>query len=186
MQKLLTAISVLFLITACAGPNPNPGERTTDMSWLSGNHQKAISIAKPLAESGQPWAQLRMGILFENGWGVEQNTKEAERWYLKAAAHKADDAWSKGQIAGASGKAGYFNQNSDALIAEYNLASLYLRGDGIEKDIPKAYALINNVLRESNGESLFFCCEFDGGRYFTQKSFEELKNKIETEMNTTK
>lgn len=104
---------------------------------MSGNHQKAISIAKPLAEAGQPWAQLRMGILYENGWGVEQNTKEAERWYLKAAAHKADDAWSKGQIAGATGKAGYFNQNSDALIAEYNLASLYLRATELKKTYQK-------------------------------------------------
>ena len=51
-------------------------------------------------------------------------------------------------------KPGYFNQNSDARIAAYNLAQLYYEND---KNLPEAYQLINNVIEESEGKAIFFC-----------------------------
>ena len=181
--KLSILLSALFLLSACAGPNPNPGERTTDMAWSSGNFNRAYSVVAPRAERGEPWAQLRLGIFYENGWGVDQDYKKAEYWYKKAAAQKASGNWANGKLVDAVGKAGYFNQNSDALIAEFNLADMYFNGrDGVQKDFITAYILINDVLIESNGKSVFFCCEFSGGRYFTQKQFTGLRDKIKAEM----
>lgn len=177
--------SALFLLSACAGPNPNPGERTTDMAWMSGDFSKAYSIIEPRAERGEPWAQLRLGIFYENGWGVDQDYKNAEYWYKKAAKQKASGDWANGQLVGTVGRAGYFNQNSDALIAEFNLADIYFNGrDGVDKDFITAYVLINNVLKGSKGNSVFFCCEFSGGRYFTQEQFTGLLDKIKAEMST--
>ncbi|RXJ71862.1 hemagglutinin protein [Veronia nyctiphanis] len=176
---------IVFLsafLFACAGPNPNTGERTTDLGWTSGNYQQAFDTAKIYAEQGQPWAQLRLGIFYANGWGVDKDEKIASSWYQKAAAQTATGDWANGQIAGATGKTGFFNQNSDALIAKFNLAQLYFEGAGVEKDLSKSLELVNKVITESNGESVLFCCEFSSPRYFTQEQFIGLKSKIEKEL----
>lgn len=155
--KLSIILSALLLLSACAGPNPNPGERTTDMAWTRGDFARAYSVVEPRAERGEPWAQLRLGIFYYNGWGTDQNFKKAEYWYKKAAAQKASGNWANGLLVGANGQAGYFNQNSDALIAEFNLADMYSNGlEGVEKDLITAYVLVNDVLKESNGKSVFF------------------------------
>ena len=174
-------IVMIFSLSGCSGPNPNPGERTTDIAWNNSDFQHAYEIAKPRAEAGEPWAQLRMGIFYANGWGIEVNLDKAEYWYKKALAQKTNGKWAEGFIVGATGKSGYFNQNSDARIAEYNLANLYLNNN---KNLEQALQHINNVIKESNGNSIFFCCEFSSGRSFTQKQFIELKNKIENKLNS--
>jgi TPR repeat protein len=180
MIKYHFILLALILMTGCAGPNPNPGERTTDVSWSSGDYVRAFQTAKPYADAGEPWAQLRMGQFYENGWGTEQNTEMAEYWYKKAAAQEATGAWETGQMIGATGRQGYFNQNSDAMIAQYNLAKLYYR-EG--RDLDVALKLVENVIEKSQGYAVFFCCEFSGGRYFVQSQFEELKLKIEQRIN---
>lgn len=68
---------ILFLVVACAGLNPNPGERTADVFWSNYKHQKALEIIRPKAEKGIPWAQVRLGVAYELGKGVEQNIIEA-------------------------------------------------------------------------------------------------------------
>ena len=171
---------MIFVLGGCSGSNPNPGERTTDIAWNNRDFQRAYEIAKHKAEAGEPWAQLRMGIFCANGWGTEASLDQAEYWYKKALVQKTDGKWAEGSIVGSTGRAGYFNQNSDARIAEYNLASLYLNNN---KKLEQALQHINNVIKESNGHSIFFCCEFSGGKSFTQKQFTELKSKIENKLN---
>ena len=176
MFKLLILSVLLLFAAGCAGLNPNPGERTTDMAWTSNNFQRAFEVAKPRAEAGEPWAQVRLGIFYENGWGTEADLAKAEYWYKKAIAQKSQGDWAEGKIVGSTGKAGYFNQNSDARIAEFYLAQLYYINN---KNLNEALNHINNVIKESKGNSVFFCCEFSGGRYFSQSQFTELKQKIE-------
>lgn len=186
-MKNLTLVLFFFLISACAGPNPNPGERTVDLAWTSGNYEGAFIIVERHALTGKPWAELRIAIFYENGMGVERNVRKAEEYYLKAITHKADDEWSKGKMIGATGENGFFNQNSDAIIAEYNLAALYYyavieNDDSVSADLVTAYKHIKNVLNESKGGDVFFCCEFSRGRYFTQEMFLELEQKIKSSM----
>lgn len=183
MKKHTLALMLILILSGCAGPNPNTGERTTDIAWTSGNYDGAFIVVEPHALAGKPWAELRIAIFYENGMGVEKNIKKAEEFYLKAIKHKSDDEWSKGKMIGASGKNGYFNQNSDAIIAEYNLAALYYfafieKDKNIKADLLTAYSHIKNVLKDSKGSPVFFCCEFSGGRGFSQEMFLELEQKI--------
>lgn len=169
-------------LAACAGMNPNPGERTVDLAWTSGDFDRAFAVAQPGADRGEPWAQLRLAIFYENGWGVERDAAQAALWYEKAIAGAGAGGWAEGQMVGATGKAGYFNRNSDSLIAEFNLAQLLYKGDGIARDLPKAYLHVSSVIKKAGGESVFFCCEFAGGRYFNPSQFDDLKGKIEAAM----
>ena len=181
MNSKLVFLTVILVITVsgCAGPNPNPGERTTDMAWTSNNFKRAFDVAKPSAEAGEPWAQLRLGIFYENGWGTDKDVDKAEYWYKKAADQKSSGDWAEGKLVGAIGKPGYFNQNSDALIAQFNLAQLYYTND---RNLLEAKNLITNVIQDSNGNGVFFCCEFSGGRSFSQALFLDLKQKIENKL----
>lgn len=172
-------LSAILLIASCSGPNPNPGERTTDMAWHSNKFDIAFQTAKPHAENGEPWAQLRLGIFYQNGWGIKADNKKAEYWYKKASLQKANGGWANGRIIGAIGKSGYFNQNSDAIIAEYLIAQLYYENN---KNLKESYQYINNVIKDSKGFNIFFCCEFAGGRSFTQEQFMTLKRKIEKKL----
>lgn len=168
----------VFLLAGCAGPNPNPGERTTDMAWMQAQYTHAFNTALPHAESGKPWAQLRIAIFYHNGWGVEKNSAEAAKWYEKATKSHGDDGWSEGNMIGAVGESGYFNQNSDALIARYNLAEMYYKGDGVDKNLGLALKYVNEVIDGSKGNPVFFCCEFSQSRFFTQEQFIDLRDKV--------
>lgn len=182
MAQLVHLLILTLLLSGCAGPNPNPGERTTDMAWNRGDFQKAFVTVKPHADRGEPWAQLRLGIFYENGWGVEKDSRIAADWYRKALQQKADGLWAEGALIGTFGKFGYFNQNSDARIAEFNLAQLLYKGSDVDKDLVRAYLHVTNVIDEAKGKPIFFCCEFSGGRSFLPRQFEELRDKIKADM----
>ena len=174
---------VVLALSGCAGMNPNPGERTADTNWERGNYSKAMEVARSAAERGMPWAQLRLGIYYNSGYGVEVDIPEAVKWYKKAARQLEEGKWAEGYVVGATGEYGYFGQKNDALIAQYRLADIYASGIGIEKDLILAHLLISNVIAKSNGEpQIFFCCEWSGGRWFRQTQFTELKERIEKEM----
>lgn len=104
-MKKTTISLMLFLLTACAGPNPNPGERTVDMGIEYRKlTQNDLDMLKRKAEAGQPWAELRMGVIHEIGNGVDKNLDEAEHWYTLATKHYEDDRWSNGSLIFAYGK----------------------------------------------------------------------------------
>ena len=108
MHKISYIFSLILLLSGCAGPNPNPGERTTDMSWNSGDYSRAFELVLPRAEAGEPWAQLRLGIFFTNGWETELDLDKAEFWYKKAVLQKATSDWAEGILVGATGKTRLF------------------------------------------------------------------------------
>ena len=176
-------VMLVIILSGCAGMNPNPGERTADTNWEMGHNSKAFEVAHDAAERGMPWAQLRLGIYYNTGVGVDVNIPEAVKWYKMAARQLEEGKWAEGYIAGATGEAGYFGQKNDALIAQYRLADLYFSGEGVEQDLILSFLLINNVIKKSNGEiQVFFCCDWSGGRWFRQAQFTELKTKLESTM----
>lgn len=178
----LFLISAVLCIVGCAGPNPNIGERSTDLAWTKGDFVRAIKLVKPPAEAGKPWAQIRLAMFYENGMGVEKSIPKAVEWYKKAAAQKDKGEWAEGTMIGAVGRDGYFNQNSDARIAQRNLATIYLQGNGVEKDLIQAYLHIRTVKDEIQGQPIFFCCEFSGGRYFPAEEIDDIYEKVVKEM----
>ncbi len=181
-MKLYWPILVLAL-SGCSGMNPNPGERTADTNWEQGNPERALEVARSAAERGMPWAQLRMGIYYNTGFGVEEDIPEAIKWYKLAARQLEEGKWAEGYMVGATGETGYFGQKSDALIAQYRLADIYYQGEGVGKDLTLSYLLINNVITKSHGDpDVFFCCDWSGGRWFHETQFTELKANLEKAM----
>lgn len=172
-MRIIYIFLIILGLTACAGPNPNPGERTVDMAWEKYDYDTAFKVLIPAAERGEPWAQLRVGVAYELGSGVIKDIPTAIMWYEKAAAQESDGNWANGQLVGAAGKSGYFNQNNDALIAKFQLANIYLRGEGVEPNPEKALQLAKYVSDKTQGNSIFYCCEFSRGRYIASTAIAE-------------
>lgn len=180
MRKIVRILLILHLLVleSCAGPNPNPGERTVDTLWYRNKYDKAIDKIRPSAEQGLPWAQLRMGVAYQLGLGVKKDFDQALQWYKKVAIQEAKGKWADGVLIGAMGKPGYFNQNSDAMVAQYQIANIYLKSDEKHENIVKSYLWINYVSKASNAKQIFYCCEFSGGRWITQDMIQQTKTKV--------
>lgn len=168
-----------FCFQSCSGPNPNPGERTADLAWYNGKYDEALKIIKEKADKGMPWAQLRMGVAYQLGIGAKQEFESALKWYKKVAIQKKDGGWANGKMIGYLGKSGYFNQNSDAMIAQYQISLIYLNSNKKYEDIIKAYLWANYVFTESKGKNIFYCCEFMGGRSVMQSQIKETLSEID-------
>lgn len=85
---------------------------------------KAIQYFLEAAEIGSVDAQWNLGLLYNEGIGVELNPEEARYWFEKAA------------------KAGHSR-------AQFNLSLMYMTGRGVEKDFTKASELLQ--LSAENG-----------------------------------
>jgi uncharacterized protein len=117
-----------------------------------GQYEAALKEWKPLAEQGDVEAQIRLGYLYFDGLGVNQDYKEGVRWFRKAAEQGNAEAQGKIGIAYQLGKgdlpkdykeaAKWFLKAAEqgAFNRYYNLGFLYENGGyGLPKDYVQAY-----------------------------------------------
>ena len=83
-------------------------------AYNQGDYGTALREWRPLAEQGDAGAQLNLGFMYDNGYGVSQDYEEAVKWYLRAA-----------------------EQGSDR--AQYNLGLMYDVGYGVPQDFVRAH-----------------------------------------------
>ncbi len=82
-------------------------------SYLKGDYQTAYNEWLPLAELGDAEAQYNIGVLFDEGAGVDQDLALAADWYRRA------------------GEQGF-------LDAQTNLGMMYYHGQGVDHDLQEA------------------------------------------------
>jgi TPR repeat protein len=78
-------------------------------SYLKGDYAAAYDEWLPLAELGDAEAQFNLGVLYDEGAGVDRNLATAADWYRKAAEQGFIDA-------------------------QTNLGILYYHGLGVDRD----------------------------------------------------
>jgi uncharacterized protein len=78
-----------------------------------GDYPAVTELLKPLARQGEAWAQHELGYMYDNGYGVPKDDKQAVKWYRLAA------------------EQGY-------AIAQYNLGNAYRTGTGVPQNAKKA------------------------------------------------
>jgi hypothetical protein len=87
-------------------------------TFSRGDFGRASSIFIPLAERGDPIAQVYLGFMFETGRGVPQDYSEAAMWYRRSA-----------------------EQGNGT--AQYSLGMLYDKGFGVPRDFVEAHRWLN-------------------------------------------
>src|SRR5262249_3120089 len=58
---------------------------TAEIAFQRADYAKALKLARPLAEAGDPRAEAVLGSAFYRGRGVPQNDSEAAKWFRLAA-----------------------------------------------------------------------------------------------------
>jgi len=109
--------------------------------------KRAVKILTPLAEAGNLDAYIKLGMILEYGQGVEKNEKLALEWFERAArkgSHVASMRMARFYLYGVEKDyvkaAGLLEEavKGDIPYANYLLAGLYRRGNGVAIDTAKA------------------------------------------------
>jgi clan AA aspartic protease (TIGR02281 family) len=101
------------------------------------DYKTALQLLQPLAEQGNPVAQLRLGFMYADGEGVVQNYTTSMKWYHLAAEQG----------------------NADA---ENALAFVYVEGHGVQKSMPEAARWFKKAAIHGNVNAQWWL----GGLYF--------------------
>ena len=149
------AISALAWATSAAAQQQAPSDAEA---------AQVLKSARPLAENGNANAQYNMGVLYDEGYGVEQDYAQARDWYEKAAAQNYSKAEHN---LGIMYQEGHGVPQSDAKAAEWfkraaehgepaaqnNLAVLYVRGNGVRQDLAEAARWAAKAAAAGNGSA---------------------------------
>ena len=124
----------------------------------AGEYEQALGLLNPLAEQGDVVAQVKMGMLYANGWGVKRDGHTALKWFQQAAEQgNAEAAFNVGQLYGKNvGLPGIQIDLKEAnkwyriaaekgyAAAQYNLGANYFKGAGVDAtDYVTGYAWIS-------------------------------------------
>lgn len=129
-KKGLPSGQCMLGVCSYYGINNTPQNYSTATAWFT----KA-------ANAGYAYAQLRLGICYENGHGVHENYKEAVHWY----------------------KASAWQNNAEA---QYKLGKCFYHGHGVEKCYKTAISWYKNAAENKHEKSfleLAYCCVLGHG-----------------------
>jgi TPR repeat protein len=130
-----------------------------------GNYQQAFDLWKPLAEAGDVKARYNLGLMFQQGLGVEKNLKQARLLFTAAAEQGDADAQYQLGFIYYQGE-GVFRSSLDAHhwwslaaaqqhpMARYNLGILYAYGIGVKTDEAKAIELWQSAAEQGYREAI--------------------------------
>jgi hypothetical protein len=125
MRALWTLAGVLVLATVLAAPVAADALEEGMDAYRAKEYAKAVELWQPLAEKGDAVAQYRLGLLYAEGKGVEQNDATAFTWMTRAA------------------KQG----NADA---QYDVGASYYGGLGVEKNEKEGVQWFQRAARQGN------------------------------------
>lgn len=91
----------------------------------AGDYATAHAEWRPLAEAGDPLAQVALADLYAQGTGVPRDPAEAARWYARAA--------DRGNVTG-----------------QLNLGDYHARGHGVPRDLVRAYMWLELAARQNH------------------------------------
>lgn len=126
--------------------------------------QKAVEWFTKAAECGDADASFKLGCIFEDGMGVPKDEALSVKMFTKAAMSGVPEAQFRvgslvyeGKMEGGkAGAARWFSLCEDAIpIAKFNLASMYYSGDGVEKDVAKAFSMYCQLAELNDPDALY-------------------------------
>jgi hypothetical protein len=150
-------IKEAFVETAAAVGLVGPrGDATAEAeaAFQKGDYAKALKLARPLADEGNPRAEAIVGFAYYRGRGAPPDDTEAAKWFHRAAVKgDAPARFTLGVMYGEGrgvpqdfAEAAHWYrlaaEQGDAQ-AEYNLGLAYARGEGVTQDVVQAHMWFN-------------------------------------------
>ena len=112
-----TAIACAALLLGLATAHAGEYEKGIS-AFRRAHYPESVSLLKPLAQRGDPYAQFAIAVMYDDGIALPQDFSRAISWYTRAA------------------KAGHVD-------AQYMLGRIYGRGRGVKQDPRMAFLWFN-------------------------------------------
>ena len=151
MLRATWALSAgLLIATWLAGPAAADPFTNGLAAANAHDYTSALQIWRPLAQEGSADAQNALGVLYDNGMGVQRDHAAAAEWFFKAAQQGlASGEYDLGVcydhgsgVAKSETIAAYWYRRAadqGAPAAQLTLGSMYAAGRGLPKDPVQAY-----------------------------------------------
>ncbi len=140
MRHLLKFVSALGLAIAVIAAAPVGGAVAGDENYAQyrlglkayqqGNYDEALAIWQPLADSGYAAAQFNIGMLFQNGVGVDKSITTANDWFQKAV-------------------------DRDFAPAQLAMGRAYMDGIGVDQNIDRALVLLTSAAEQGHAQAQY-------------------------------
>ena len=93
MKKFLISLSLLILLATVLATSAWAGPLEDSLAAdAKGDYATELKINRPLAVQGVAWAQLLLGVMYDNGQGVVQDYIRAHMWSNLGAVSGDKDA----------------------------------------------------------------------------------------------
>ena len=140
---------VLVLLCSSAGAQPLADYEAGRRAYSTGDLEQAFTLWLPLAEAGDPRAQFRIGLMYDQGAGVRKSDLLAADWFRRAAEggiveaqFNLGNAYKHGRgVPADEAEAAYWwslAAEQNFASAQVNLGTQYLYGLGVKRDLQKA------------------------------------------------
>ncbi|MEE8150616.1 MAG: tetratricopeptide repeat protein [Nitrosomonadaceae bacterium] len=160
LRKVLTLHLVFALL-----PYAQADYESATAAYGAGDYEIALEIFLPLAEAGDAEAQTNLGIMYRNGFGVQQDYAEAIKWFHQAAEQGFADAQrhlARMYFRGVGVSQNYteafqwYQRAAEQGYADsqYNIGGMYEQGLGTDRDFIKAYAWLSLAVRGRIGDAI--------------------------------
>ena len=131
--------------------------RSGEAQKIAQDYKEAFTLFKQAAEKGHIRAQMKVGLMYEQGLGVAKNSNAAIEWYKKAAKKGSIEAAHRLDIYKKSVKIGGRKQFADTRTraaelrlaysgstdAQFNVGKIYAKGIGVPRNYVQAYVWFN-------------------------------------------
>lgn len=151
-RTMVGLLAALGGLATAVGPGVAPAIADVKQgvdAYSRGEYRKAVEEWRPAAIAGDPDAQFNLGQAYTLGRGVPVDIAMAESWFRKAALQGHFEAEAKyGLVLFEQGKRTDAAPWLEKAVkrgeprAELVLGTMLFNGDGVEKDWPRAYALL--------------------------------------------
>src|SRR4030066_1927926 len=142
---LILLLSISMTVTAYTGQFED-----ATAAYERGDYATAFRLMKPLAEKGDAKAQHSLGVMYDYGRGVPQDTSIALKWYRSAAEHGIPEAQhniglmyqkAQGVPQNYSEAAKWYRRAAEQGMADsqVNLGIMYYQGQGVSRDYVLAH-----------------------------------------------
>lgn len=155
-RKMLAAaiVAILLPLHPAAATSVEEPEMTVEQgteAYQGGDYETALTIWRTLADRGDAEAQYNLGLMYNNGRGVEQDYSQAAEWFRKAAEQgflqtqfMLANMYAKGRgVAQDDAQAAiWFRKAAEQgnTTAQYTIGTMYAEGRGVQQD--KVQALV--------------------------------------------
>ena len=151
----VTLAALLFACTMPAWADTEAQFKQAMTAYEAGHYSQALRLLQPLAQQDDAKAQYNLGVMYEEGRGVQQDYQQAAAWYEKAAnqgyvqAQNNLGVWYEAERDYEQAMFWYQKAaNQGHALSQFNLGLLYYDGNGVAQDEQQAKAWWQKVLAQ--------------------------------------